>query len=283
MRIKGMTSLCSAAVAAIFYAAPARAEDLSMMNSNGGTIEIGLSQGYLYPNYGIDIAPDKTVARTAISYTHDHVTGTFRTFSLLSSGRGYGHRGLGNEQQLELAYHDAAQTRLGTFEYLGSVNYRFINTGHHAGTGDDYIEITAQLGYPVKLIGSLKGTPYIRAVKDIPVGHNNPLFWEMAGIRVSGPFLSNMKFYLDFVSVHNINSTTAVPHKNEWYAEAGVSRPLFGSVVGTLGVTYTQYSRKDMRFEYLPRRDARLDPVSRLRKDWTSPGAKLFGTLSYSF
>ncbi|MDB5265877.1 MAG: hypothetical protein JWM39_590 [Parcubacteria group bacterium] len=270
-------------VAVVLYAAPAYAEELNSPNGNGGTIEIGLSQGHLDPNYGIDLAPEKTVAQTSISYTYDHFTGTWRTLNMLSSGRSYGRLGLGNEEQLELAYHNADQTRLGTFEYLGSVNYRFIDTGHNAGMSDDYIEVTGQLGYPVKIVGSLKVMPYVRAVKDVPVGHNNPLFWDMAGVRINGPILSDAKFYLNLTSVHNVNSETAVPHKNVWYAEAGVSRLLYGLVVGTLGATYSEYSKEDTRFEYLPQRDARLNPVPRLEKDWTRPGPKLFGKLSYSF
>jgi hypothetical protein len=275
--------LSSAFAACILASTSARAEDTVAAPAEGGMIEVGVSQGHLDRNYGIDIAPEKAIEGTVISYTHDHFTGILRSFTLISSAD-YGHRGMGDEQQLQFAYHAADQTRLGRFEYQAAISYRLLDMGKGLGDiSDDYIEFTGQLAYPIRLGGSWKITPYARVVKDIPVGHNNPLTWEGGGVRLYIPIMSDARLYVDGLFLHDVNSETAVPHKNVWDIEVGVSRKLWFGVVGTMGATYPQYSERDTRFEYRPRFDGRLDPYPRLDKDRTRPGPKLFVTLAHRF
>lgn len=280
MRTRGILPLCSALAIAILYAAPAYAQSEAPSSDNGVTFEAGLSQGHFDPNYGINFVPEKTVVQTEISYTHNTVTAVLRTFTVAEPER---HQSLGDEQQFGLIYHDADHTRFGTFSYEGSVTYRALNMGHVSGTSDDYVEVAGRLAYPVNITGSWIVVPYAGLTKEIPVGHNNPLFFGSGGLLFCGPILSDAHFCIDAVSVHDVNSTTAVPHKNVWYVRPEVSRGLWYGIVGTVGFTYSQFSERDTQFEYIPQADGRLNPVPRLAKDRTRPGPKLFLQFSRHF
>jgi hypothetical protein len=272
--------LTSLSAAFFLFGTTARAQNTVVPDPNGVTLEVGVSQGRLDPNYGIDLAPEKTVARAAVTFTHDHFSGMLRNYTVVSTDS---HQGLGDEQQIEGCYHTADVTRLGTFAYKACATYRALNMGHGSGTSDDYLEAMGQLAYPLKIAGSFDFAPYVRVVKEIPVGHNNPLFWGMGGVLFCGPVLSDARFCVDAVSVHNVNSETAVPHKNTWSVEANVKRPIWFGIIGMLGVSYTEYSERDTRYEYRPRADGRLDPFTRADKDRTRPGAKFSVGVSKSF
>ena len=281
MFTKVSLALCSAVVAAVLNAAPAHAEEGYVPNVNGITVEGGFSQGRLLPDYGIYIMPEKTIVDTSITYTtHDHFTFAWNTYTEASTQGKYGCRGMGDEQQLAGIYHDSNHTRFGTFEYQGSLTYRFLDMGKClTSTSDDFVDIAGQIAYPIHLGGSWKLTPRIGIKKSVGVGPNNPMQWDLGAIRLDGPVLSDARFYADFVSVHNNNSETAAHNKNTWDVVVAVEKPLWGTVLGTIGFTYAQYANRDKRFEYRPTPDGRLDPFLREEKDWTRPGAKIFGTL----
>lgn len=249
-----------------------------------GTLTTGIERGYVYPNYGIDVAPGAAVARAAVALTCGHLTASWQGTSELSTDDTYGHRGLADEQRVGLTYHHQAGTPLGTFTYAISVTYLGLDMGQGVGVSrDDYVELTAKVARPTTY-GRWTLTPYVEAVKDIPVGHNNPLYWFTVGSRVETGVTEHAQLYVDVVAVHNINSTTAVPHKNVWYGETALVSELGPRLSATMGFVFTQYGKRDSRSFLDVQPDGRLVQKPRTGpKPVRQPNLNPFLRLTYTF
>ncbi len=249
-----------------------------------GTMSTGFERGYVYPHYGIDVAPGAPVVQLKVALTCGHITAHWQGTSELSTNSTYGHRGLADEQRVGLTYHNLTPTPLGDFTYEVSATYLGLDMGQGVGVSrDDYVELTVLLARPITR-GTWKVTPSLRLVKDIPVAHNNPLYWGEGGLRVEGPFARDSRFYVDGVLVHNVNSTTAVPHKNVWYGEAGVSTPVNARLTTVMGVRFTQYGARDSRSFLVIERDGRLVQHPRMGpKPTNHPNLNPFFQFIYSF
>jgi len=265
-----VTPLFLGTLVAFFYGASASAQDQSGAACSA-VVEIGLQRGLSLPNYGVDVAPGKAVTHDRVAVTCNHFTGEAGGSALLSGSGTYGHRGPVDEQWLKGAYGNEVGTAIGTFSYEASLAYHVIDLGQGLkDSGDDYVALAAEIGYPLE-VRNWKVTPSIGVDKYIPVGHNNPLYWQKARLRIKRLNADGSMFYVDGESVHNVNSTTAVIHKNVWEIEAGYTKPLGHGWTGTAGLMVTQYGNSDRHFRLFLERDGRMTPF---RKSGPMPDEK---------
>lgn len=261
MYAKILSPLLPAAALAFLYASPAAAEETKACS---GTLELGLSQGYTEPNYGVNVAPDEAVAQSMLAVTCHHVTARWVNVTELSSKNTNSRSHLANEQRFGLGYAHGVHTPVGTVQLNASLDYRAIDLGKGLDVSrDDYIEGAVSAALPITR-GPWTLTPSLSLRKDVPIKSNNGLNFKEVGLRLDGPFLGDSRFYTDCKSIRNENSTTAVLHKNVWFCEAGMSKQIKYGWTGTMGVTFTQYGQQDIRFIHKIERGGRLTPYRRI-------------------
>lgn len=226
-----------------------------------GVATIGVQDGYFYRYYGFDVANSKPTSQATLSGSYgDWNVETGGSKLLSSRDSSQSSERLANEMWVGLSYRPEVETPIGRFRFDFAVVYRALDHGQGVfATRDDSTELIAGVGYPMTF-GPFEIMPYVISVKSNPVGYNNSLYWAGAGLagklllRDYGVVLS-----ADLMDWHNVNSYTAVIHRNVTTGSLTGSKQLpFRGLTGTVGVWFSRYSEQDSRFDLLVERDGRM-------------------------
>lgn len=225
-----------------------------------GTATVGLQHGYFYRYYGFDVANGKTTSQASVTVQYGDFNAEVGGSKLLESKDSpRSSERLANEYWVGLSYRPEFETFAGRFRFDFAVIYRGLDHGQGLGAiRDDSTELVAGVGYPMTF-GRLEVMPHILSVKSNPVGYNNSLYFAGIGLTTKWRVpRSGIVLYADLMDWHNVNSTTAVIHRNVTTLSLAASRALTKSGwTGTVGVTLSRYSDQDARFDMFVERDGR--------------------------
>ena len=244
-----------------------------------GTAALGVQNGYFYPNYGMDVANNKPTSQGAVTGTCEDFTAEVGGSKLLSSKEGSHSERLANEWWVRGTYHPEYKTPIGRFRFEFTVSYRGLDHGQGLGaTRDDSTELIGGIGYPMTF-GSFEVMPCIRSVKSNPVGYNNSLYWAGECLGIKGPLPGDGTFRMNLNYMHNVNSVTAVIHRNVFYGSVEGSKQLPDQAwTITVGFWFSQYGEQDSRFDVLIDRDGRMNRV----KPSSGPSSQKMVTIQYA-
>jgi hypothetical protein len=226
-----------------------------------GVATIGLQHGYFYRYYGFDVANGKTTSQATVSVSYGDFSSEIGGSKLLESKDSpRSSERLANEYWVGLAYRPEFETVVGRFRFDFAVVYRGLDHGQGLGAiRDDSTELVAGVGYP-RTFGQLEIMPHVLSVKSNPVGYNNSLYFAGVGLATKWRLPRyGIALSADVMDWHNVNSTTAVIHRNVTTLSLAASRTLSKTGwTGTVGVTVSRYSTQDGRFDMFVERDGRL-------------------------
>lgn len=225
-----------------------------------GVATVGMQQGYFYRYYGYDVANNKATSQAAVTLGYGDFSAEVGGSKLLESKDSpRSSERLANEYWIQLAYRPEYETVVGRFRFDFAVIYRGLDHGQGLGaTRDDSTELVAGIGYPMTF-GNLEVMPHFLSVKSNPIGYNNSLYFTGVGLDTRWHLRHyGIVLYADLMDWHNVNSTTAVIHRNVTTLSLAASRTIAGSRwTGTLGVTLSRYGEQDGRFDMIVERDGR--------------------------
>lgn len=237
-----------------------------------GEMSFGVQRGYLYRYHGMDVANGQPTSQAVAKASCGDFAIEAGGSTLLSDGQdgipaalvtqtatGTGSERLANEAWVILSYRPTVDTPIGRFNLEGSVVYRALDHGQRVfSTRDDYTELVARIGYPITW-GPVVIEPYLRSTKANPVGYNNSLYWMAEGVKVDWQYSEDLSFNLEAACDHNVNSVTAVVHRNVCYGSVGARKQLaYDGWSIAAGMHFSQYAGYDQQFDFVVERDGRL-------------------------
>jgi len=212
--------------------------------SCSGLVVFGFQSGYPLQDLGIDASDKKAVSQNMFLVRCGHFSIDVWTSAQLSGGT-YGHRGSGDEWDLEMNYANSVETPLGKFNYEFYAAYYALDLGEGLrDSEDDYVQIYGELARTFQ-VGRFQVTPFGRYIHLFAIGDFDDLDFIRAGVRIGFPFsvplVGNLNGYLDASHTSNLNASGVVTHQEVWRGELGVSRDLGLGWSVTLGTKFTEF------------------------------------------
>lgn len=234
-----------------------------------GEYAASLRKGYLYRYYGIDIADGRPTSQAEATVScgmftvnvgssvllgdrGEHVPAGIQSASAKDSDR------LANESWVSVSLHPTVNTPVGRFEFTLGTVYRFLDHRDGAVISDDYSEVVIGVRYPIT-IGDVTARFGIESVKINPINDNNSLYAVSERLELEWRRADDFSLNFDIAYSHNVNSVTAVIHRNVWYGSLNGEKyfPEHNLAIRA-GVQFSQYAGYDRRFDFVVERDGRL-------------------------
>jgi hypothetical protein len=212
-----------------------------------GSMSLGFGQGDVLPYYGIDVADGKPVSHGDVSYgcrltAHDRFAVELGATAPLATT----HGDLGQERWFTVGFDHRMQFGPGKIMFGVSTSYRSIN--RFQSMADDNARLSAHVSYAFAW-GRLTMAPNIEWIRDVPMKKTNILNWTELALPVSFSLADGGSIYFAPRFVHNVNSFTAVLHKNTWYGALGHITPPWHHLTLDTGISFAQYREHDSAFD----------------------------------
>lgn len=245
MRATLVTTLLSSLVA-FGSVSSAFADESSAPSKCSGLAVLGVQGGYPFQDLGFDASNSVPVMQDMLAVTCGHFTADWWSSTQLSGGD-YGHRGAGDEHDLELTYANSAQTPIGTVNYSLYAAYFAIDLGKGLGnTADDVAEVYGEVSRSLAISKSWTLSPFVRYMHVFPMSSGYDSFdWVRGGVRLNGPLslpiVGEISTSTEVAHTTNFNPNGVVQYRQVWRGEINITKQLDYGWSGTVGVKFTEH------------------------------------------
>ncbi len=209
-----------------------------------GLMVLSIQGDYPLQDLGIDASAGEPVTQDMLLVKCGHLAVDVWASAQLSDGT-FGHRGPGDEVDLEGAYANTVATPFGTFTYELYAAYFALDLGKGLRKSeDDFVQIYGELGRPFHL-GRFQVTPFGRYIHVFAIGDFDDLDFIRVGVRVDVPFslplAGTLNGHIEIGHMYNLNAAGVVPHDTVWRGDLGISRDLGHGWSITPGIKVTEF------------------------------------------